>query len=173
MHSNENWLVIVSGYMVRGGLFVAKIFLAAMITIVFINVLMRYIFHSPFMWGDEAMMNLMIMMIFFSTGAVMLENGHIRVSFIVDNFSQGIQNILYVIVSLIALGYVGFLIYAGCILTSKTIRRGIVSTTTDWPLAPFHIAMVCGLIVIFIATTWFTFRRIKIAGDWTVKKFRR
>lgn len=165
MHPKRNWLEIISGRIVSGGLFVGKIFLAAMISIVFINVILRYIFHSPLIWGDEAMMNLMIMMVFFTTGAVMLENGHIRISFIVERLPQGAQNILNILTCLIAVGYVGFLIYAGSVLASKTIKRGIVSDTTNWPYAPFHIMMVCGLVIIFIATVWFTIRTIRTAKE--------
>ena len=62
------WPVLLAKWLIDGSMFMGNIILAAMLCMVFLNVLLRYFFRSPIHWGDEVMTYFMILVAFLGFG---------------------------------------------------------------------------------------------------------
>lgn len=157
------WPALLSEWLISGAMFLANICLAAMLIMVFINVLLRYFFREPIHWGDEIMTYLMILVSFFGFGYNLMKSRHIRMTALVDKLSPKMQNYVSVFNSLIAMIYFVFLLLAGIFLTKDSFEIGYFSVTTGLPIGPWQSAMCVGLVVLLTASLWFAIRRIKTA----------
>jgi len=160
--NTTEWLSLVARSIVSGAAALANLCLVGMLIIIFSNVILRYAVRSPFFWGDEVMIHLMIIMVYAGFGFVLLEGGHIRVTVVVSRLPAKVQNLLWVIVSLFGTGYAGYLLYAIIRLVLDTLRIGAYSDVTFWPIAPWQIVIAFGLFSLLVAFVILVTRRTGI-----------
>jgi TRAP-type C4-dicarboxylate transport system permease small subunit len=147
----------------HAAMFLANLCMAGMLILVCLNVILRYVFGQPIYWGDEVMIYLMILMVFLGFGYMLIENRHVRMTAVMERLSVRTQNILWVIISLLGVGYFVFLLLAGLYITSDSFQIGFISTITGWPIGPWQVVICLGLGVLLMASIWFTVNRIRIA----------
>ena len=157
------WPALLSKWIIDGSMFVGNICLAAMLCMVFLNVLLRYFFREPIHWGDEIMTYLMILVAFLGFGFNLKEGRHISMTALVGSLSSKSSNYISVFTCLVALVYFVFLLLAGIYLTIDSFQINYFSLVTGLPIGPWQAAMCFGLAVLLIASLWYTMNRIKIA----------
>ena len=157
------WPALLARWIIDGAMFLANLCLAAMLCMVFLNVLLRYFFRQPIHWGDEIMTYLMILVAFLGFGFNLKEDRHISMTALVGKLSSKTRNYLSVVTCLIAVVYFVFLLLAGIFLTIDSFQIGYFSMVTGLPIGPWQAAMCFGLAVLLIASSWYTINRIKIA----------
>jgi len=148
---------------IDAAMFLANLCMAAMLVLVCLNVILRYVFGQPIYWGDEVMIYLMVLLVFLGFGYMLIENRHVRMTAIMERLSVRTQNILWVIISLLGFGYFIFLLIAGLYITVDSFQIGFISTITGWPIGPWQVVMCIGLAILLMASGWFTINRVRIA----------
>ena len=158
-----HWPAIVARAIINGAMFLANLCMAGMLVLVCLNVILRYAFGQPLYWGDEVMIYLMILLVFLGFGYMLIENRHVRMTAIMEKLTVRTQNILWVIISLLGIGYFIFLLLASLYITVDSFQTGFISTITGWPIGPWQVVICLGLVVLLIASIWFTINRVRIA----------
>jgi TRAP-type C4-dicarboxylate transport system permease small subunit len=88
---------------------------AALLCIVAINganVIARYVFGSPFSWGEELMLFLMILSVFSGAVAVTWRNRHIRIDTFIDLASPIVRKVALAIGALVSIGAIAIIVSA-------------------------------------------------------------
>ena len=161
--SVTEWLSLWARGIVSGGAFIANICLIAMLLIILVNVILRYVILRPLYWGDEIMTYLMIVMVYAGFGFMLGEGGHVRMTLLFNRLPSKVQHFLWVIVSLIGTVYAAFLVYAVIKLVLDTLRIGALSMITRWPIAPWQILIALALFSLLLAFLMLFIERIDIA----------
>ena len=158
-----HWPAIVARAIINGAMFLANLCMAGMLVLVCLNVILRYAFGQPLYWGDEVMIYLMILLVFLGFGYMLIENRHVRMTAIMEKLTVRTQNILWVIISLLGIGYFIFLLLASLYITVDSFQIGFISTITGWPIGPWQVVICLGLAVLLMASIWFAINRVRIA----------
>jgi len=161
--SVTEWLSLAARGIVSGGAFIANLCLIAMLLIIFVNVIFRYVILSPLYWGDEIMTYLMIIMVYAGFGFMLMGGGHIRMTLLFNRLPRKVQNSLWIIVSLLGTGYTTFLLYAMILLVLDTLQLRSFSMVTRWPIAPWQILIALGLFSLLLAFIMLVIERIGIS----------
>jgi TRAP-type C4-dicarboxylate transport system permease small subunit len=159
----SEWLLLVAKGIVGGAAFVANLCLIGILVIIFTNVVLRYIIRTPLYWGDEAVINLMIVMVYAAFGHVLIEGGHVRMTILFERLPGRVQNILWILVSLLGTAYASFLLYAVIQLVLDSLRIGSFSMITRWPIAPWQMLVALGLFCLLVAFIILVTTRVGIA----------
>lgn len=136
---------------IKGAGILACVCLIAMLGLIFANVILRYAVGTPLYWGDEMMINLMMIMAYAGFGFLLAEGGHIRVTFIFDKMHTKAQNVLWVIAGLLGVGYAGYLLYAMTLLVLDSLAMRPFSMITRWPNFPWQMVIGLGLFALLVA----------------------
>lgn len=108
------------------GVVAAFLFLASSLVIAFETV-MRYLGH-PTSWAQDFAIYFMIIGAFLCQGAVMLEDGHVRVDFFIDFFSKRVREFLVRMTLAISLAYIGAMAWWGGKMALRSFMTGKTST---------------------------------------------
>jgi TRAP-type C4-dicarboxylate transport system permease small subunit len=158
-----HWLERAARGMNNAAMFLSDLCMAAMITLVSLNCLLRYVAGSPIYWGDEVMIYLMILMAYLAVGYILIDGRHIRMTALTGRFSPKAQNTVWVFTSLVSLVYCGFLLFGSFWMIKDAINTDFISTVTGDPIWPWMTGVVIGLAATFLAAILFAFNRIRIA----------
>jgi TRAP-type transport system small permease protein len=169
-NNSVQWPSVVAKGIIDAAMFSANLCMAGMMVLVCLNVFLRYFFRQPLYWGDEIMIYLMILSVFLGFGHMLIENRHVRMTAIVERLTIRKQNILWVITSLLSTGYFLFLLAAGIYITKDSFQIGFFSTITGWPIGPWQVVICIGLLILVMASVWFTAKRVRMACGVQEKK---
>jgi TRAP-type C4-dicarboxylate transport system permease small subunit len=160
---NIQWPALVAKGIIDAAMFLANLCMAAMIALVCLNVFLRYLFGQPLYWGDEIMIYLMILSVFLGFGYMLVENRHVRMTALVERLTIRTQNILWVITGLLSIAYFLFLLAAAVYITKDSFQTGFFSTITGLPIGPWQAVICIGLLILVMASVWFTGKKVKMA----------
>jgi TRAP-type C4-dicarboxylate transport system permease small subunit len=163
-NDSVQWPAVVAKGVIDAAMFCANLCTAAMMVLVCLNVFLRYLFGQPLYWGDEIMIYLMILSVFLGFGYMLTENRHVRMTALVERTTVRTQNILWVATSLISIGYFIFLLAAAVYMTRDSFQTGFFSTVTGLPIGPWQVVICLGLLILLMASVWFTAKRVRIAS---------
>ncbi len=79
------------------------VLLAAMVVVTFVNVVMRYLGESSFLWGEEVGRHLMIWLAFVGSGLALRNGAHIGIDSLEDSLPQRAARVLRAAIALILL----------------------------------------------------------------------
>jgi len=161
--SITEWLSLLARGIVRVAAIASNVCLIGMLVIIFANVILRYVVARPLYWGDEVMINLMIIMVYSGFAFVLSEGGHIRVTVVFNRLPGKVQNVLWIILSLLGASYTSFLLYAVIVLVLDSLHLESFSQVTRWPIAPWQIVIALGLFSLLVAFVMLVIARIGIA----------
>ena len=135
-----NSFLSVINWLSTRGIALGAVGVVIMTFLVTFEVIMRYVFRAPTVWGMEITYYLLAFGIFFSLAGALKDELHVRALFIVTRFPRKVQDILRVITSIIAMIGVGFLVWQGWLKVLHAYRIHEVSLT---PLStPLYIIML-------------------------------
>ena len=79
--------------------------LAVVVTVVFMGVVLRLVFHSGLTWGEEVARYGFLWVCYLGASYGVKSNDHIRINFMVNVFPKGARKVLRVITDIIWLGF--------------------------------------------------------------------
>lgn len=93
--------------------FISRVFIGAIVAVIFYAVVMRYIFHRPPAWSEELSRFIFIWMIMFSAVLVTREESHIQITFVLDLLPKTLRFFLSNFVRLLMIGFCWVMIQEG------------------------------------------------------------
>jgi len=160
----SEWLSLVARAIIRAsGFFAAYVCLVGMLLLVISDPIMRYLVGSPIYWSNEVSTFLMVEMALCGLAITFAKGKHVRVTLIFNKLSRKAQNVMWVIISLLTLGFSGLLAYSVMQLALSSLEFNAKTETAELLTFPWQLAAALGLIVFFIALLVFTVKRIAIA----------
>ena len=138
----------------------ADLGVCAMAVLVVVNALLRYGFGATLSWGDEISAFLIVFIVFAGAGSTFIKGRHVRITVATGKLSSRHQTILEAGCSLLALFYLGYLIYATAELALMSLDLN-ATTPNGIFLFPMQIWLPIGMILLFIPMMGFTINRIK------------
>ena len=92
-------------------MYVGGILFGILVTLTFVNVLMRYIFRTPISWSEEMILILFAWSTYLGIVTCFRYDKHMRITFIYDLFPKPIQKFLDIATDIALLVLFGFLSY--------------------------------------------------------------
>lgn len=87
--------------------------MAAMATLVFFNVVCRYVFNHSFIWAEEVSQYLMVWVAFLGAGLALRQGRHVAIEFFQDRLPSRAQRLTRQLVALVLVALMGILIVLG------------------------------------------------------------
>ncbi|MHA1687695.1 MAG: TRAP transporter small permease [Candidatus Heimdallarchaeaceae archaeon] len=117
----EDWLMIVA--------------LSYMGCVIFFQVIMRYIFKTPFSWPEETARFFQIWLIYLGVSACVREGKHIHIGLLIDNIKNTLlREIVEKIASLITLSFLILVFYLGVLLVIDFVHYKQTSPALGIPM---------------------------------------
>lgn len=110
---------VAGGQMAKGAILL-------MMGLIVYDVLMRYVFMSPTLFGDEVSGYLLVMAAFLPLAITLKEDRHIRVDVLTKRLPARHQVWLELILSIISIAAVTILLWRSIILTQNLYIRGVI-----------------------------------------------
>lgn len=114
------------------------------VTIVFLQVIMRYIFNSSFYWSEELTRYIFIWQIWLGCSIAQRENVHIRVEMIFGILKGKAVHIAEIVSALIWFGFCIFVVYYSYGWISYSIQQNTVSAAMHMPMAYAYLSVPVG-----------------------------
>lgn len=103
--------------------------------LIFIQIIMRYVFHHSLSWSEELARYIFLWQIWLGASYAVKEHRHLRIEAFKDMLPKNVQKYAELLTLLIWFGFSIFLAYKGSQLTSILIKRGQVSPAMRMPMA--------------------------------------
>ena len=98
-------------------IYIGGLLFGILVTLTFVNVLMRYIFRTPISWSEEAILILFAWSTYLGIAACFRYDNHMRVTFIYDMLPKGAQKVIDLATDIVLFGlftYITYLSYVMC-----------------------------------------------------------
>ncbi len=128
--------------------------LVAMVTLVFVNVVLRYLFDSGLAWSEEVSRITFVWLVFIGIVIAYQENEHLAVDVFTSRFKGGVAQIIGVISKLVSVFILIACSIGGIKLMILTHSQGLPST--GFPTSIIYLAgvlscLVCSFIIVFLS----------------------
>ena len=163
----KRWVMIVikGGYtfLPAAGGFLANLAICAMAILVVSIAALRYGLKWTPGWGDSVCAFLVAFAVFMSAGHTLMKGEHIRILFAFKKLPPRVQPVVESLCGILALFYVGYLIYSTGDLALMSFR--LHSRTPDGLLLfPLQMWLPVGFFLLFIALLGFTVKSFRNIG---------
>lgn len=134
----------------RGIEIMMAIFLALMIVLFFVNVVLRYVFSTGLVWGEEVARLAFIYLVYFGTIGAFRDNRHLGVELVLAKLPPAGKKALYALIQVVIIWMMWLLAQGSYLLAMQNINdRWVV---TQYPRALVYGAgIVTGVAVILVA----------------------
>lgn len=125
---------------------------AIMMILVSYEVIMRYVINRPPLWGFELNRTLMCIYAALGGGFTLLRQGHVNVEIVFERLGIRTRSIINICTSFLFFGFILiFLMHSWeMVIESVMIDERFESSIVNFPLYPAKIAIVVGVILIFV-----------------------
>jgi TRAP-type C4-dicarboxylate transport system permease small subunit len=132
------------------------IILVGMVSLVFLNAVLRYLFDSGITWSEEMARYLFVWLVFLGAIVALKERGHIIVDLLVANVSKKLQKIFFLISNILIIGVLCIFIDG----SSKLIilNEKIMGPATGLPKNLLYIAGLVAAISMILISLYQTIR---------------
>lgn len=141
-----------------------SILLAIMVTIAFINVIVRYCTAFSFAWTEEITVNFFVWITMLGTAKAFRSGSHLAMSLVYDSFSRKGKIICYVFACIVCLIFFGALFYTGVKEVIDEYELDAISESMGIPVWWYTIATpLFSLLIIFrmLQHSWYDWRSRK------------
>ncbi|NLH71177.1 MAG: TRAP transporter small permease [Brooklawnia sp.] len=125
----------------RGIQILIAIFLGIMILLTFLNVIMRYVFSSGFVWSEEIARICFIYLVYLGTIDAYRDNRHLGVEMLVARAKPGAQRVLYLAIQ-------GIVIWMMAILTIGSFTLAKQGLRDKWVATGYPVFLIAGIGVV-------------------------
>ncbi len=132
--------------------FIAVLTVVAMLTIMTIEVVRRYIFGMTFIWSDEVIRILLIFCAFFGGSAAYYKHNLVSFDLVTNKFSDKVQKILLLVTNIVLSIFFIFLTYYTFQKMTAPSVVSSISTATGFTAAVPYYGIFLGLISLMIFT---------------------
>ena len=124
--------------------------LTALVFLLFINILFRFVFHLPIDWTEEISMLLFTWIVFLGAAVIQKKNGHVRIQILYDRCSPKVRLFLKSIGDVFVL----FLLVILIIESEKLVRYQFHTLTTSLmlPYSIFSFSMLISVLLMLAYT---------------------
>lgn len=119
--------------------------IVAMVTIVFMNALLRYVFRSGLTWSEEAARYLFVWVVFLGAIVATQERGHLAVDLFTSRFKGIGHRGVIIFTNLIFITVLGFLVHGLWLLME--LNAGVPAPVTGVPRNTMYMAGFAGSLV--------------------------
>ena len=109
--------------------YLSAILMALLAIFVFYEVVARYVFRAPTIWTNEISSYILQFIVFFTMGYLLIEDGHLKVTFFLDKLKGKAKKALRIINLFLVVPYAGILMIYGWKITVSSYERESVSPT--------------------------------------------
>jgi len=143
------------------GAFVASVLLIALVCLILVEIVLRYVFNTSTMLSDEYSGYLYLALTCFGLGYTFLRDGHIRITVITSKLSTKKAALVDSFAGIVTLGVLGFAFYRTVLLSWDSFQTGVrsegVSATPIWMA---QLSLPLGLALFMIAVMAFIAQRM-------------
>jgi TRAP-type C4-dicarboxylate transport system permease small subunit len=130
---------------------VGKGLLFLLMTLVFLNAVMRYVFNSPVTGVIQFIEDyVLIGMVFLLLSTVEHQQDHIKVDILADRIPTGVRKAIYIISSVATIVIFAYVIRAFVQVAYTQWQRNALSGTWEYPIAPARVLIAFGLFLLCI-----------------------
>lgn len=121
---------------------------SVMVVLIFAQVLMRYVFEASLSWSEELARYMFLWIIWLGSSFAAREKAHISLDFVTSRLSPKTKHVVWIIKTLIWIGFTVFLAYISFKLTYIIFDRGQLSPALRIPMGyayasiPFGVTMM-------------------------------
>jgi TRAP-type C4-dicarboxylate transport system permease small subunit len=134
---------------------IAAIFMFVIVTVVFADVVMRYVFNRPFSWAyDLISLYIMAGVFFLSLSGTYAVNGHISVDILLPRFAPAIQRLCIIISNLVGLAIFIPITWLGYLRALDNFSSGdVLAGAIPWPTwaSAAFVPAGCGILALRLA----------------------
>lgn len=123
---------------------VCVVLLSAFTTILFIQVIMRYVFNNSLSWSEELARYLFIWLVFIGVSYGAKEMKHLKIDVCINLFPKKARPYVIILADIIVLIFAGIVIYAAYTTVVKYYHIGTASPAIHCPLWVVHSAALVG-----------------------------
>lgn len=138
---------------------VSGVFLAVTVSVVILNVVLRYVFRSGLFWVEEVATTAFIWSVFVGAAAVYKRKMHIGIDLITRLFPESIRRIIVIVIDLMMITINGYV----CYLSVLMIQANRLKTTPvlNIPAVYVNFSITVGFGLIMLHAIWFLFQDTK------------
>ena len=114
-------------------LYLGAICSVAMIVIMFIQVIARYVFNNAFSWVEEVALVLFIFSIYFGAVAAILRNQHLRIELLLSKMTPKARKILEIISNVLFAIFCAVIMYGLSPIITRMFHQGTQFAVTGFP----------------------------------------
>lgn len=118
--------------------------------LVFIQVIMRYVFHNSLTWSEELVRYIYIWQCWIGVAYAVQTGSHLRITLVRDRMGAKGQQILEIIVRIIWVGFALFICYQGIQAVNIIMSFGQKSSAMRIPMQFVYMAVPVGMILMSI-----------------------
>ena len=133
-------------------------------SVVFLQVVFRYVLQQPLYWSEELPRYLLIWMTFLAAALAQKHEAHINITLAVTPLPIVAQRGIRLFANLVILGFLGVLVYSGSLVTRITAAHR--STALQIPMALVYAALPVGAALMMLYLV------LQISGTWPVAALR-
>jgi len=124
--------------------------LILMVILVFVQIIMRYVFHNSLYWSEELSRYLFLWLIWIGTSFALRERRHISLKIFANIFSKKVQTYIEFFSLLIWFVFCFLMAYKGIELVLILFYRGQTSPALGIPMAYVYLSMPIGFTLMFV-----------------------
>jgi len=127
--------------------YLASLLFVVFSTLMFINVIMRYVFQNAIPWAEEMTLLFFVWFVWFAIPFATRLDNHARVTFIQDLFPKKIKALLNVFLSVVTIVLFVFLIVSAIKYLGHSAVKGKTGLLVPYPMWVFYIPAPIGLVL--------------------------
>jgi C4-dicarboxylate transporter DctQ subunit len=116
--------------------------------IIFVQVVLRYVFQSPFSWAEELARYLLIWITCLGSACAIRDGMHISISFLRSKLKKSKQTVATAVIYVLTLGFFIYCIKEGTIFS--LVQWSQRSTAMQIPMTVPYIAIPLGFVIMFL-----------------------
>ncbi len=120
---------------------IGAVLIFLMIVFLSIQVISRYVFHSPITWTEELAKMAFILSVFFGSVGAWHRNQHLALGVLTDRVSPKVKCYLRIVSDLLTLAFCVIIFPAMCTLVSSNYTSGMKLPVTQWSKWIFYLFM--------------------------------
>jgi C4-dicarboxylate transporter DctQ subunit len=112
--------------------------------LLFVNVVLRYVFHHSIYWAEELVRYLMVWLIFVGGSQVVKVEGQIKVDVLVRTLPERVQRVWGLVVDAISLAMLLVLTWYSCQQCARVLASQQISPALELPMWLVYLAVPAG-----------------------------
>ena len=133
----------------------------AMSLIIFVQVVMRYVFHNSLTWSEEMARYLFVWLVYFSVSYTARREKHIRIDAAINLYPKKLRPYIEIISEIIVLAFSVFIAVTGVTVFQKITWSGQMSPAIGLPMQVVYAAPMIGMALTAIRQVQCIARKVK------------